>query len=797
MAEEANKSPLEHLAELLEMGTAEERSSALDSLASCEGVEPLILLIKAFNNSMWVVRRRASEVLAKKGAVAVPFLEQYLNNSNDNISYWSIRTLAGFGQSAVKPLRGLLTVEDRDKRLFAITALGETAHPSAVEPLLEALGDTVWSVRKAACAALVSIGKVAVPSLRSALHNPNINVKYWSVKALGKIMGKDAVPALSKTLGSKKQEMRYYGVVALGETGSEEAVPYLVGALEDKSWVVRQHAAKVLREMGEKSVPHLIKGFETGSPDLKYWVIKLVGKIMGSKAVTVLIRFLKTDDDDLRYYAVTALGETEALEAVPLLINSFGDRSWVVRRQASEMLSRFGAESIPALEKAIASDNEDIVFWAIRTLGMVGDEGIDLLQKKFNASDKRSRLSVLEAIAKTGSSLAIRPLVEALGDEFWPVRKSAADILKTVGERCVPHLLRAASSENADRRYWSKVVLSSYGVAASDIFIQVLKEGSEEEKLNLLDGFGEFTDPAMAQMLVSVMEEHEGQDVRRLISRFLAKARGKAVEVIIDALKKGDTVINELLSWAVGEIASFEMSLIIQTIKDQDAPVVACLLPRVADADDPSLFALITKFIGSDDRTLRSAALQALAKRKEDTVDELLLESLEKASPGDIPGIVEILDTRPTREDLAAVLKELGMDHEVITAWIEKVLQTTELIDERELWKQVEKQREEVDRQLGGMAKADAERYIIETDLESLKNVPYHNLIKLIGNVLKIKYGLIQNVITQTDEESLILAAREFLLKKDKLGPVDVHKWVQAHARSHHYLVILREKKKK
>ncbi|MDP7422058.1 MAG: HEAT repeat domain-containing protein, partial [bacterium] len=319
MPEEASRSPLEDLAELLENGEAEERHGALDSLDKLEGVEPLMLMIKAFGNSMWVIRRRASEIMAGKGEKAIPLLEPHLNDANDDISYWSIRALAGFGESAIKPLQTLLKDKECDKRLFAVTALGETGHTAAVDPLIEALGDPVWSVRKAACEALMGIGKETVPKLRAAIQNPNLNTKYWSVKALGRIMGKEAVPALSKTLSSSKQEMRYYGVVALGETRSEQAIPYLIAALEDQSWIVRQHAAKVLQEIGEPCVPYLVKGFETGGPDLKYWVIRLVGKIMRKRAVTVLTRFLETDDDDLRYYAVTALGETGALEAIPLL----------------------------------------------------------------------------------------------------------------------------------------------------------------------------------------------------------------------------------------------------------------------------------------------------------------------------------------------------------------------------------------------------------------------------------------------------------------------------------------------
>lgn len=151
----------------------------------------------------------------------------------------------------------------RDVRVDAAFLLAKQTDykdPAAVPGLLDALGDEDPRIRSAACKALGDIGDGAAVAelLRVMVKDSDSNIRWQATGALGK-MGLSAVPGLCEALRDEDWKVRRSAAEALWSMHEPSAVPRLAEALVDKNDVVRQAAAGALEGMGAGAVMPLIE----------------------------------------------------------------------------------------------------------------------------------------------------------------------------------------------------------------------------------------------------------------------------------------------------------------------------------------------------------------------------------------------------------------------------------------------------------------------------------------------------------------------------------------------------------
>lgn len=151
----------------------------------------------------------------------------------------------------------------RDVRVdaaFLLAKQTEYKDPAAVPGLLDALGDEDPRIRSAACKALGDIGdgSAVTELLRVMVKDNDSNIRWQATGALGKI-GSAAVPGLCVALRDEDWKVRRSAAEALWSMHEPTAVPSLAEALVDKNDVVRQAAAGALEGMGAGAVMPLIE----------------------------------------------------------------------------------------------------------------------------------------------------------------------------------------------------------------------------------------------------------------------------------------------------------------------------------------------------------------------------------------------------------------------------------------------------------------------------------------------------------------------------------------------------------
>ena len=116
----------------------------------------------------------------------------------------------------------------------------------AVEPLLRALRDEHWDVRRRAAWELGNIGDPAVKPLIHALNDERWDVRRKAAWALGNIKAPQAIEPLIHTLEDERADVREQAAWALGALRDLRAVEPLIQALTDENSGVRREVARSL-----------------------------------------------------------------------------------------------------------------------------------------------------------------------------------------------------------------------------------------------------------------------------------------------------------------------------------------------------------------------------------------------------------------------------------------------------------------------------------------------------------------------------------------------------------------------
>jgi HEAT repeat protein len=269
--------------------------------------------------------------------------------------------------------------------LLVVGVGNSAAQQSDVAKLTAGLTSPTAAARHAAADSLADLGiaaRPAVPQLMGALASSDAELRWRAARALGVIGSVEATGALRKQISDADALVRAQAIYALGRlrANDEESLAAIIKGLGDKEAQVRRAAVRslaLIKADRKVTIPLVVKLLEDSDPNV---AMRALGAIAEGGAESMPALNAALAHPEARYWACLALSEMgpQARDAVPGLRNVLTDERPQVRLQATIALAEIGPAAKPAmldLVKLLGDKFESVRNSAVFALGRIADKG--------------------------------------------------------------------------------------------------------------------------------------------------------------------------------------------------------------------------------------------------------------------------------------------------------------------------------------------------------------------------------------------------------------------------------------
>ena len=181
------------------------------------------------------------------------------------------------------------------------------------------------------------------------------------------------------------------------------------------------------------------------TPQVRVSMIRALTQMGDARAGSAVEPLLKDPDGTVRSMAAMSLGRMECSQSVGLLIGAMDDTDVGVRISAASSLGLLGDEAaLQALSKALGDSNAEVRGAATEALGRLGEAGVKPLILALKDRDWRVRRQAVEELARAKTPEVVAPLAAALKDGNEEVRWNAVSALGAHKEPAAAQALVAA-----------------------------------------------------------------------------------------------------------------------------------------------------------------------------------------------------------------------------------------------------------------------------------------------------------------------------------------------------------------
>jgi HEAT repeat protein len=154
---------------------------------------------------------------------------------------------------------------------------------------------------------LLELGEDAIPSLLDLTKSPNMDTRWWALRALAgspHCRTEWLVPFL---LDDPAPEVRQCAALGLAGWPDENATRPLVQALNDADNMVANLASNALIKIGKAAVPSLIEAVESGAQSTRIHALRALAEIKDYRAIPAMMQVMQEDSALLQHWAKEGL----------------------------------------------------------------------------------------------------------------------------------------------------------------------------------------------------------------------------------------------------------------------------------------------------------------------------------------------------------------------------------------------------------------------------------------------------------------------------------------------------------
>ncbi len=402
-------------------------ASALGRIGNPRALPGLLDLLRDLAAPVRIAAARSLAELGDESAVN-PLVDE-LRDDDPAMRLAAVEALGRIGSRlADGPLSALAgTDPSPDVRQAAEKALRRIGRHT-VEPLLHRLADDDLAGRIQAMSALMDAGQSAVLPLRDLLTDAEPTVRAAAAELLGSIGNAAATEALGRSLADPEVPVRLAAATALGRIRQPRAAELLAPALEDPDPKVAAAAADGMESLAELAVEPLVRMLQNDRPETRIRATDVLGRLRHKGAGARLVRGLDDQTAWVRIVSCQALGEICDPGAVPALVKALEDRDPVVRAMAAEALGKLKdyQATLPLLQR-LADPSELVRAHALRALGLIGNPVcLPYLESALDDPETDARLAAIDGLVAMGACKALGRLRQLA--RRWPFSREPAEV---------------------------------------------------------------------------------------------------------------------------------------------------------------------------------------------------------------------------------------------------------------------------------------------------------------------------------------------------------------------------------
>jgi HEAT repeat protein len=436
--------------------------------------------------------------------------------------------------------------------------------------------------------------------------------------------GKEAIPLLFRAMADKDWRVRKTAVEALVEIEGEGVIAGLIGSLkaEDNAGA-RNSAIEALIQIGGPALDALLPVLTIRDPDVRKFIVDILGDIRDYRAVTELItRLVEDDDENIQVAAAEALGKIRDPRAVDALLGCLHryDQGW-------------------------------LDYAAAEALGEIGDgRALGPLLAALDRSTLRE--PILESLGKIGDANTINPLIASLADPLRIVREvsivAIAAVYRKSNESDQQKILEAVRARISDSAvaYLEEVLISSSGdiqKAAIALLGWTGREGSIRKLLSLLNE--EELQESVAETITHIGKDHAGfllpylaNDnalIRRTVAHVLGEvAYAEGEESLLPLLQDENGHVRSTAAAALGRLKSRRaVAPLLDLLADEYENVQETAIHALSLIGDESMLDGLIKEFSSRDAFLRRNIAELLGKFTTEKAVDALAFALKDEEP--------------------------------------------------------------------------------------------------------------------------------------------------------------------
>jgi HEAT repeat protein len=415
--------------------------------------------------------------------------------------------------------------------------------------------------------------------------------------------------SLNRRLESGDPEERREAAVALGRIG-RNGVPSLIRAIGDPDWRVRKTAVEALvglvdAEVIDSLLCTLSRDDNAGARNSAIEALIHIG----AKSVESLLRSLETPDPDVRKFIVDILGEIKDPRAVPALIGSLDDADENIQVAAAEALGKIKDRRAvdPLLACLSRSDQGWLDHAAAEALGEIGDEGaLGALLAALNRSSLRE--PVLEALGRIGNVGTLAPLINGLADPLRIVREVSVSALVAIYRKSNP----------PDRETIVRSVRSGISDAAIDYLEETLGSVSGVLQKALIAALGWAGRERSIGKLISLLHEEEMEEP---VFQALRTIDGRKTPLLLSYLADDNAIIRRTVTRVLGDRGQLEAEgALIGLLQDENGHVRSAAAEALGSIKSRAALPGLLDLLGDEYQSVQESAIRALAEISDESV---------------------------------------------------------------------------------------------------------------------------------------------------------------------------------